>query len=43
MTSGSSISVQLPARRVKLSPQGKLGPVTRMWKVRGVQLWLPHG
>ena len=43
MTRGSSISVQLPTRRVKNSPQGKLGPVMRMRSVRGVQLWLPQG
>lgn len=38
MTSGSSTSVQLPTRRVKNSPSGKLGPHTRMRSVRGVQL-----
>ena len=42
-TSGSSSSRQLPARSWKTSPQGKLGPVTRILNVRGVQLWLPQG
>lgn len=43
MTSGSSSSMQLPARSVKTSPHGKLGPVMRILNVRGVQLWLPQG